>query len=191
MILWIDGAFGSGKTTLVDELRGRLPDALPFDPEQVGYLLMASAPMPETDDFQDMPVWRRLVATFLVCLREEYERTLLVPMTLWNADYRREIFDLVRGAGQQITHVFLDVSPAELRRRIEAQVLVPHDADADAAARAFRLAHVDRGVAARDALPAGSLVLPVEGRTPAQLADDLLAQLGQPGDPAPARPSSG
>ena len=39
MIIWINGAFGAGKTTLADELGGRLPDAVLFDPEYVGYIL--------------------------------------------------------------------------------------------------------------------------------------------------------
>lgn len=177
MIIWIDGAFGSGKTTLVDELRSRLPDAMEFDPEYVGQLLRRSVPAPETEDFQDIPVWRPLVADFVVRLQREYGGTLLVPMTLWNAAYRREIFGLVRDAGLQIGHVFLDVTPEELRRRIEAQVLLPHDTAADADARAFRLAHIERGVTARSTLPPGTLVLTVADRTPAQLADDVLARL--------------
>lgn len=36
MIVWINGAFGAGKTTLVAELHSRWPDALVYDPEQVG-----------------------------------------------------------------------------------------------------------------------------------------------------------
>jgi uridine kinase len=38
VIVWINGAFGAGKTTLAGELHRRLPDALAFDPEYVGYL---------------------------------------------------------------------------------------------------------------------------------------------------------
>lgn len=175
VIIWIDGTFGSGKTTLVEELRGRLPDAMVFDPEDVGYLLMRSVPMPATEDFQDMPVWRPLVAEFLVRLRQEYGRMLLVPMTVGNAAYREEIFGLVRAAGQRIRHVYLDVTAEELRRRIEAQVLVPDDPAADAEARAFRLRHVPRGIDAVAGLPADTLVLTVGDLTPAELADRVQA----------------
>ena len=174
MIVWIDGAFGSGKTTLVDELRARLPEAWVFDPEDVGYLLLRTVPMPATDDFQDMPVWRPLVAAFVSALDAAYGRTLLVPMTLQSAAYRAEIFGLVRAP---LTHVFLDVTAAELRRRITAQVLVPDDPAADAATRDWRLSRVDSGVAARATLPAGSVVLDVDTRTPAELADELLGRV--------------
>lgn len=43
MIVWVNGAFGSGKTTLVDELRERWPEALVYDPEMVGYVRVGAA----------------------------------------------------------------------------------------------------------------------------------------------------
>ena len=60
MIIWVNGAFGAGKTTLADELGGHLPDAVLFDPEYVGYILQRWVPVP-TGDFQDLPSWRELV----------------------------------------------------------------------------------------------------------------------------------
>ena len=60
MIIWINGAFGAGKTTLAEELSRRLPEAVLFDPEYVGYLLRHWVPVP-TGDFQDLPSWRELV----------------------------------------------------------------------------------------------------------------------------------
>lgn len=43
MIVWVNGAFGSGKTTLVDELRERRPEALVYDPVMVGYVRVGAA----------------------------------------------------------------------------------------------------------------------------------------------------
>ena len=54
MIIWLNGAFGSGKTTLTEELHRRLPDAVIFDPEYVGYVLTQAVPAP-TGDYQDLP----------------------------------------------------------------------------------------------------------------------------------------
>ena len=39
MIIWINGGFGAGKTTLAAELHRRLPDAVVYDPEDVGLML--------------------------------------------------------------------------------------------------------------------------------------------------------
>ncbi len=44
MIVWINGALGSGKSTLTDRLREHLPDAVVFDPEYLGYALREYVP---------------------------------------------------------------------------------------------------------------------------------------------------
>lgn len=36
MIIWINGPFGAGKTTLAERLRDRRPKSLIFDPEEIG-----------------------------------------------------------------------------------------------------------------------------------------------------------
>jgi predicted kinase len=177
VIVWINGAFGGGKTTLAEELHRRLPQALPFDPEYVGYLLCTWVPPAPSGDFQDIPLWRKLVAEFAIGLHHEYKQTVIVPMTLVNTEYRAEIFRLITDAGTPILHVFLDVPADELRRRIDAQVLIPDNDQADAEARAFRLANVDRCVAARACLPDDTLVLRGDQHSPADLADQVLAAL--------------
>ncbi len=177
MIIWINGAFGGGKTTLADELHRRLPDALSFDPEYVGYILIKWAPPADSGDFQDIPLWRKLVAEFAIGLASEYGQPLIVPMTLVNASYRADIFGAIAKTGHPLLHVFLDVPAPELRRRIEAQVLDESDPEADEQARQFRLANVERCVAARDGLPADTLVLQGDQHSPAELADRVLAAL--------------
>jgi len=177
MIVWINGAFGCGKTTLAEELHRRLPDALPFDPEYVGYILIKWAPPAASGDFQDIPLWRKLVAEFAVGLAGDYGRPLIVPMTLVNASYRDEIFGAISKAGHSLLHVFLDVPAAELRRRIDAQVLIEDNPEADAEARRFRLGNVDRCVVARDELPEHTLVLRGDQNSPAELADQVLEEL--------------
>ena len=39
VIIWINGAFGAGKTALAEELHRRLPDAVLYNPEDVGLML--------------------------------------------------------------------------------------------------------------------------------------------------------
>jgi len=179
MIIWINGAFGSGKTTLAEELHLQLPGAMLFDPEYVGYVLVRWVPAPESGDFQDIPLWRKLVAEFAIGLRSEYHRTLIVPMTLVDPAYRDEIFGLLEKAGESVRQVFLDVPAEELHRRIEAQVLVESDPDADAKAREFRHGNVERCVRARVGLPADTLVLAADRYSPAELAEQVLTAFGE------------
>ncbi len=49
MIIWVNGAFGAGKTTLCDELVERVPDAMLFDPEWVGHILAQWVPEAESE----------------------------------------------------------------------------------------------------------------------------------------------
>jgi predicted kinase len=177
MMIWINGAFGAGKTTLADELHRRLPGAMPFDPEYVGYILQRWVPRPESGDFQDIPLWRKLVAEFAVSLAAEYGRTLIIPMTVVNPAYREEIFALIGQAGERVLHVFLEVPAGELRRRIDNQVMAEGDPAADASARAFRHGNVERCVAARAGLPDGTLVLRGDQHTPERLAELVVAAL--------------
>lgn len=176
MLIWINGAFGSGKTTLAEELKARLPDALDYDPEYVGYLLTKWVPAPESRDFQDLPLWRRMVAGFALGLWEEYRRPVIVPMTLVNARYRDEIFSALHAADVPMLHVFLDVPADVLRGRILGQVMIDGVEQSDES-REFRLRNIDRCVAARDGLPDGTLVLRGDEHPPAELADLVLARL--------------
>ena len=134
MIIWINGAFGAGKTTLAEELSRRLPEAVLFDPEYVGYLLRHWVPVP-TGDFQDLPSWRELVIATALSLRKHHTATLIVPMTLINDDYLTEILGGLRAQGEEILHAFLDLDPAVLRQRITERVLVPDDPERDQQAR--------------------------------------------------------
>ena len=152
MIIWVNGEFGAGKTTVAKELQLRLPDAMSFDPEDIGFLLWKSAPAPKPDDFHDVPAWRTLTAEFALALTAEYGRPLIVPMTVVNPEYLPEI-EPIGMAGERLLHVLLDVPAEELRRRISAQVKFEDDPEQDAGARAFRLRNVERCVAARASLP--------------------------------------
>ena len=181
MIIWINGAFGAGKTTLAEELSRRLPDAVLFDPEYVGYILQRWVTVP-TGDFQDLPSWRELVIATALSLRKHHAATLIVPMTLISDDYLAEILGGLRADGEEIRHVFLDLDPAVLRQRITSRVLVPDDPEHDQQARDFCLGNVDRGIAAAARVPPGTLLLRSDKLTPAELADEVLARLpGPPG----------
>lgn len=177
MIIWINGAFGAGKTSLAEELRRRLPEAVLFDPEYVGYILREWVPVP-TGDFQDLPSWRHLVIETALALRQHHAQTLIVPMTLINDAYRREILGGLSGRGEQTLHVFLDIEAEALRQRITDRVLDPRDAKRDQQAREFCLRNLDRGVEAAGRQPGGTLMLRSDKLSPAELADEVLARLG-------------
>lgn len=173
-VIWLNGGFGSGKTTLAAVVRDRLPASLEYDPERVGFLLREWVPAPPSGDFQDLPLWRTLTAQVAIEMARHYPGPVVVAMSLLNPDYRAQILETITGAGIEVLHVFLQVSADELSRRITDQVIDPEDAVADASARAFRLGRVPAAGAAREHLPADTLVLRSDQHSPDQLADLVL-----------------
>ena len=111
MIVFINGAFGIGKTTVARELVARLPDSLLFDPELVGIPLQRLARVfrRRIVDFQDLPVWRRLTVTGLRGARR-IAKNVIVPMSFSEPSYLEEV---VRGARRvdAATHHFCLVAP--------------------------------------------------------------------------------
>ncbi len=54
MIIWLNGAFGAGKTTIAHELQQKLPNAIIYDPEIIGSALMELVPEEmKENDFQE------------------------------------------------------------------------------------------------------------------------------------------
>ncbi|MEU7925131.1 AAA family ATPase [Micromonospora sp. NPDC049107] len=174
-VIWINGAFGAGKTTLSQQLTTEDPRLLMFDAELPGFMLREIVPPPVSGDFQDLRVWRRTVADTAIALLEEYGRTLVVPMTVVVPSYLDEIFGRLRAHDVLVDHFFIDVPTDVLRTRIAAQSVWPDDPDRDAQVRAWRLEQVARCAAAVSMLPADTVVL--DGQLPvAQLASEVLAR---------------
>jgi len=178
VIIWINGGFGTGKTTLAQELHRRLPDAVVYDPEDVGIMLWKW--IRPNGDFQHLPSWRELVVATALSLRRHHAETLIVPMSLIRDAYRAEILGGLADAGEEVLHVFLEVDAGVLRERLNARV-THRGSEWDQAAREFGMTGLDEIVAAAGRQPTGTLVLRSDRLTPAELADKVLAgtELGQ------------
>ena len=176
VIIWINGAFGAGKTTLAEELHRRLPDAVVYNPEDVGIMLWKW--LPSDGDFQHMASWRELVVATALSLRTHHAKTLIVRMSLIRDAYRAEILGGLADAGEQILHVFLEADAGVLRERLNARVTQP-GRTWDEAVRELGLPGVDEMAAAAARQPAGTLLLRSDRRTPPELADEVLAAAGQ------------
>ncbi|MDG9674795.1 AAA family ATPase [Micromonospora sp. DH14] len=174
-VIWINGAFGAGKTTLSEALTAADPRLLLFDAELPGFMLRQIVPPPASGDFQDLRVWRRSVADTAIALLQEYGRTLVVPMTVVVPSYLEEIFGRLRAHSVSVDHFFIDVPFRVLQARIEAQSIWPDDPARDGQVRTWRLQQVARCAAAVGLLPADTVVL--EGELPvAELASQVLAR---------------
>ncbi len=176
MIIWLNGGFGAGKTTLAEELRRRVPGAVVYDPEEVGLMLWKW--LGPNDDFQDLPSWRELVVATAVSLCKHHADTLIVPMSLIRDAYRVEILSGLADAGEEVLHVFLEADVDVLRERLDARGGPPGNPRANQSARDWAFRRVDQAIAAAARQPAGTLMLRSDRLSPAELADDVLAVAG-------------
>ncbi|SBT89556.1 ADP-ribose pyrophosphatase YjhB, NUDIX family [Streptomyces sp. DI166] len=133
MIVWINGAFGAGKTTAARELIELIPNSTLFDPEVIGGALPHLLPpkhLAEVGDLQDLPIWRRLVIDTAAAMLAELGGTLVVPMTLLRQEYRDEIFGGLAARRIAVRHILLAPAETILRQRI-AQREVPDTPDGE------------------------------------------------------------
>jgi dephospho-CoA kinase len=111
MILLLNGSFGIGKTTVAKALRKRLPGSAIFDPELIGSLIRLT-PWGRPDDYQDLPIWRRLTVAGIRTTRR-FRRTVIVPMAFTNLAYLKEIRGGALAADPDVRHVCL-TAPLEV-----------------------------------------------------------------------------
>ena len=110
MIIWLNGAFGAGKTTIAHELQQKLPNAIIYDPEIIGSALMELVPEEmKENDFQEYQEWRCWNTHLLKRMSKESGRPIIVPMTLYKKEYEEELIGYLRRAGINVCHFLLAV----------------------------------------------------------------------------------
>jgi hypothetical protein len=102
VLVWINGAFGSGKTQTTFELLRRIPAAHVADPELIGFAVHRMLPPHARNDFQDRPQWRSAVVATLTDAAQARDGPILVPMTLVDQDYFDEIMSGLDAAGGDV-----------------------------------------------------------------------------------------
>ncbi len=125
MIIMINGAFGAGKTTVSKALEERIANSMIYDPEEVGVLLRNIIPyevMGETEktrDFQDFELWPKLVVMIAEQIKKQYNKHLIVPMTLRNIKYFKYIYNGLGTIDSEIYHFCLKASITKIHERLK------------------------------------------------------------------------
>ncbi|MFF9125595.1 NUDIX domain-containing protein [Streptomyces sp. NPDC014889] len=146
MIVWINGAFGAGKTTTARELIELIPNSTLFDPEVIGGALTCLLPpkhLAEAGDYQDLPIWRRMVIDTAAAMLAELGGTLVVPMTLLRQEYRDEIFGGLAARRVAVRHVLLAPAETILRERIAHREVPPDLPDGEIRVRQWAYDHIE------------------------------------------------
>jgi hypothetical protein len=122
VIVFLNGSFGIGKSTVARHLRSRLPGSAIFDPELVGFVLWrlpGFVPLAGrgTDDYQDLPAWRRWSVRGIRLTRRR-RATVIVPMAFTNLAYLRELQDGARAADPDVRHFCLTAPYEVVKARL-------------------------------------------------------------------------
>lgn len=124
MIIWVNGAFGAGKSAAARELLDLVPESTLYDPDVLAGCLRQLLPekrLQEVTDYQELPLWRRLVTEAAAGLLAEVGGVLVVPTALLRQGYRDEIFGGLAARGIEVRHFVLDPGETILRSRIAAR----------------------------------------------------------------------
>ena len=120
MIIWINGAFGSGKTTAAFELRRRIKNSCVYDPENAGYFIRENSPdILKKGDFQDFELWREINYKMLKLMSENYTGLIIAPMTLVNPEYYEDIIGKLRDDGIEVRHFILYASKETIVKHLK------------------------------------------------------------------------
>jgi deoxyadenosine/deoxycytidine kinase len=170
MIIFLNGAFGAGKTTMAELLVKHIPHSLLFDAEEVGYFLRnVVGPIEAFDDFQDLPLWRTLTITATKMLRESYDRTLIMPMTIWYEPYFDEIMAGLRQFEPELFHFCLTARKETILERLQHR---PHSPEA----YAWCCERIDRCITAFQS-PKFAVQIETDDKTPGEIVEEILSFL--------------
>ena len=123
MVIFINGSFGVGKTTVSRLLARQLPGSVVVDPEPIGVILMRLAglwPRRRIDDFQDLASWRA-ISSRTIGFAQRFRATVIVPMTFSNLDYLGEFLSYLRNRGVPTHHFCLTAPYATVLERLHAR----------------------------------------------------------------------
>lgn len=182
MIIWVNGAFGAGKSSAAREMLDLIPESHLFEPEVLGGCLRQMLPekrLQEITDYQELAIWRRLVVETAAALLQEVGGVLVTPMTLLSQDHRDEIFGGLAARGIQIRHVLLDTGETILRERIRTRSDQPGDARTTERTRRWALDRVPEYAEALGWLTRDAHVVRTDGLTPRQTAERVSAAIGR------------
>jgi hypothetical protein len=170
MILFINGPFGVGKTSVAKVLVQKMPHSMLYDPEAIGAVLhRVFGPFWKAEDFQDYALWRHLLVVGARMVKMVSTRTLVIPMTVW----RRDLFDPIIAGLRKV-----DPDLSCFRLTAPRDVLLDRIASdtEDRDAYGWRMAHVEACLkSSRD--PAFGTEICTDGRTHVEVAGQILKSL--------------
>lgn len=122
-IIWLNGAFGAGKTQTAYELHRRLENSFVYDPENIGFFLNQNLPGKlKKKDFQDYEMWREFNYKTIKYIAENYEGPIIVPMTITDTSYFEEITGRLESEEIELHKFVLSASKRVIEQRLKKRL---------------------------------------------------------------------
>lgn len=122
MIIWISGAYGVGKSTLANALSSVIDNAMVYDAEGVGNAVRGNYPgEPYGVIFEDYPLWCEFNFALLMDIHCNFNKHILVPMTLVRQNSYDKIIGRLIKAGIDTKFIILEATHENIHNRILAR----------------------------------------------------------------------
>ncbi|MFN2416066.1 MAG: AAA family ATPase [Pyrinomonadaceae bacterium] len=176
MVVFINGSFGVGKTTVARLLRGALAGSAVYDPELFGFVLMRLAKWttfkrPAADDFQNFRLWRRSAVCGVRLFRLLFRGPVIVPMTFSRREYFDEVVAGVRRFDPEVRVFCLRAGLPTVEKRLAGRETESEGPGADWLARRI----VECAEAHRD--PHFGEPVETDGRPAREVCEDIFRRV--------------
>ena len=123
MIIWINGPYGVGKSSLAEKLHNMEPESFIFGAELVGNAVRDNMPKELFNGyiFEGYPLWFTLCSALLADITQRYAGDIYVPMTLVYPDSFEKIRRPLEERGISVRHILLESSYDLIHDRILAR----------------------------------------------------------------------
>jgi len=119
-IIWINGPYGVGKSTLAEKLHELNPNSFIFDAEEVGNAVRGNIPKELFNGyiFENYNLWFRNIVELLIEIISKYSGDIYIPMTLVNKDSFNKIANPLKEYGLNVEHILLESTYEVVHDRI-------------------------------------------------------------------------
>lgn len=130
MIIYINGPYGVGKTSIARNLIKKIPSSILFDPEEIGFLLNNLIPSKirkESEnrglqfrgpDWTELNLWKKSVVDIGIFLRKEYNQNVIIPQTILNKSTLSYILEGFKKEGEKVYSFCLIAEKEILEERL-------------------------------------------------------------------------
>lgn len=120
MIIWINGAYGAGKTTIAEILNKKIAGSFLYDQENLGDFFRHNLPKSiQNMDFQYYSEWIEWNFHIIEKIYMEYDGDIIITMTIYEEPTYDLLINRLKNFELSFLHVQLEVDKTEVIARVQ------------------------------------------------------------------------